>query len=90
MNPRRFFGTLFLVAASLVATSCGGKEGKVRSEFVAGCTSQGAPKSRCKCLYDKLQDKYGLETMAAMKEESAVPPDFADAMISSAAQCSAM
>jgi hypothetical protein len=88
MNLRFSLGTLVVLAASLMATSCGGKEGKARSEFVAGCTSQGAPKSQCKCLYDKLQDKYGVETMAAMRQERVVPADFGETMISSAQQCS--
>jgi hypothetical protein len=86
MRHRRFVSMLLVAIASVMAASCGGK---ARSEFVAGCTSQGAPKSICKCVYSKLQDKYGLGAMEEMQERGVTPPDFAEAIVSSAAQCGA-
>lgn len=90
MNLRKCLGAVLLVVMAVMISSCGGKEGKIRSEFVAGCASQGAPKSQCKCLYDKLEDIYGLDTMERMRGGTAVPADFTDTMISSAAQCQRM
>lgn len=43
-----------LVAASFVLGACTSKR---ESEFIAGCTSTGVPKSACSCTYDKIEDK---------------------------------
>ena len=89
MNQKQVMSFLLVMAATMLVASCGGKEGKLRSEFVAGCTSQGAPKSMCKCAYDKLEGRYGFETMLAMKEHGVTPPDYVDALFVAGAQCKA-
>lgn len=85
MVQKRVMSALLVAAASTMAASCGGK---VRSEFVAGCMSQGASESKCTCLYDKLEDKYGVDSLEAMQKGETMLPDFVEATTVGAAQCS--
>jgi hypothetical protein len=85
MVQKRVMRVLLVAAASMVMAACGGK---VRSEFVAGCTSQGAPESKCDCLYDKLEHKYGVDGLEAMQKGEVMLPGFTEATAVGAAQCS--
>lgn len=85
MDLNRNIVGLCAIAISALLASC---DGKVKSEFVAGCTSQGAPKSRCTCLYGKLKDKYGVDSLEAMQEGKTMLPGFFEATAVGAAQCS--
>lgn len=85
MVQKRVMRVLLVAVASMMVAACGGK---VRSEFVAGCTSQGAPKSKCVCLYDKLEDKYGVDGLEAMQKGETMLPGFVEASAVGAAQCS--
>lgn len=85
MNLNRKVAGLCVVVISALLASC---DGKVRSEFIAGCTSQGALKSKCTCLYGKLKDKYGEDGLEAMQEGKTVLPGFVEANVVGAAQCS--
>ncbi|WP_147300687.1 lysozyme inhibitor LprI family protein [Lysobacter silvisoli] len=76
---------LLVAAASVVLASCGGK---IRSEFVAGCMSQGAPKENCTCLYEKLEEKYGADALEEMNEGKRMLPGFTEATVVGAAECS--
>lgn len=76
---------LFVTAAALLVAAC---DGKVRSEFVAGCMNQGAPELKCDCLYDKLKDKYGVDGLKDMQHGETMPPGFVEASVVGAAQCS--
>ena len=78
-----------IMVSAALATSCGGTEGKIRSEFVAGCTSQGATKALCKCAFSKLEARYGINAMVEMKEHNIAPPKFAEAVFAAGAQCRA-
>lgn len=84
MGQTRLVSMLLALTASMMVVSCGGK---VRSEFVAGCTSQGAPESGCECAYDKLEDHYGLDVMEEMQHAGVVPPGFGNAMVTAVVQC---
>jgi hypothetical protein len=85
MVQKRVMRVLLVAAASMMVAACGGK---VRSEFVAGCKSQGAPESKCDCLYGKLEDKYGVDGLEAMQKGEAMLPGFVEASAVGAAQCS--
>lgn len=85
MVQKRVMRVFLVAAASMMAAAC---SGKVESEFVAGCMSQGAPKSKCTCLYDKLEDKYGVDSLEAMQKGETMLPGFVEATAVGAAQCS--
>ena len=85
VQKREMRNVLLVAAASLMMASCGGK---VRSEFVAGCTSQGAPESKCTCLYEKLEDKYGVDDLEAMQNGERMLSGFVEATAVGAAECS--
>lgn len=77
---------LLLVAASgLLVAAC---DGKVRSEFVAGCMSKGAPEGKCICVYEKLKDKYGVDALKSAQRGETQLPGFVEASVIGAAQCS--
>jgi len=78
---------LLVVASSIVLTSCGGK---IRSEVVAACMRGGGPKENCTCFYKKLEDKYGISTLEAMRDHRLAPPDFGQSVVASAAECSGL
>lgn len=80
--------TIVVASAIAIGALLSACDGKVESEFVAGCTSQGATKSKCTCLYSKLKDKYGEEGLEAMQEGKTVLPGFLEANVVGAAQCS--
>lgn len=88
MRTKKPMTVLLMVFLCLVGTSCS-QEGKIRSEMVAGCTSQGGSEEVCKCSFEKLKKRYGLEALIAMNESNAAPPDFAEALVSSALECRA-
>ncbi len=79
---------LLAIFLSIAATSCG-QEGKIRSEMVAGCMSAGASEAVCKCSFEKLKDKIGLDALVTMKEENIVPPGFAEASVAAVSECRA-
>lgn len=85
MGNSRVMRMLLVAGASLLVAAC---DGKVKSEFVAGCTSQGAPDSKCDCVYEKLKDKYGVDGLKAMQRGETVLPRFTEASVVAAAQCS--
>lgn len=85
MDDSRVLRMLLAAGVVLLVAGC---DGKVRSEFVAGCMSQGAPEAKCVCVYDKLKDKYGVDGLKAMQRGEKVLPGFAEASVVGAAQCS--
>ena len=85
MDDSRVLRMLLAAGVVLLVAGC---DGKVRSEFVAGCMSQGAPEAKCVCVYDKLKDKYGVDGLKAMQRGETVLPGFAEASVVAAAQCS--
>lgn len=85
MIQKRVMRMLLVAVVAMMVAACGGK---LRSKFVAGCASQGAPESRCECVYDKLEDKYGSDGLEAMQEGEVLLPGFAEATAIGAAQCS--
>lgn len=77
---------LLIACVSIAMTSCS-QEGKLRSKFVADCTSQGAPKPVCTCAFGKLKYKYGLDALIVMSEGTSAPPDFIETMVAAALEC---
>jgi ABC-type phosphate/phosphonate transport system substrate-binding protein len=66
--------TAAAIAAVAVLAGCGGGSGgskglsdKVRSDFVAGCTSSGQTQAGCECIFDDLKNKQGVDTEAKLK-----------------------
>lgn len=85
MDGKQKVRLLLVAASALLVAAC---DGKVRSEFVAGCMAQGAPEAKCICVYDKLKDKYGVDGLKAMQRGETVLPGFTEASVVGAAQCS--
>ncbi len=86
MKPRLIWG-LFSILVPLALSSCGIKEGKPRSEFMQGCMSDGTSEVMCKCTWDQLKDRYGIDRLVGMNDTGIVPPDFLQAAIESKRSC---
>jgi hypothetical protein len=84
MVHKRAISVLVAAAAMMVASCSGG----VESEFVAECTSQGAPEAKCTCLYEKLEAKYGEDSLETMQKGQAMLPGFVEATVVGSAECS--
>ncbi|KAB8173388.1 hypothetical protein FKV24_014185 [Lysobacter maris] len=84
MAKQHVIRVLVLAATSMMVCAC---VGKAQSEFMAGCTSQGAPEARCECVYDKLEAKYGEDGLEAMQKGERILPGFPEATVVAAAQC---
>ena len=66
----RIAATMAMITATLVACS---DSDPIRGQFIAGCMHAGAPKSDCQCIFGKLEEKYGRETLDRMSME--YPPN---------------
>jgi len=83
----RWWTMLLMVTASLGLTAC---NGKLKSQIVASCMQGGGPKENCTCLYEKLKDKYGVNTLEALRDHGAIPIDLGPTMVASTVQCSGL
>ncbi|WP_162407676.1 hypothetical protein [Pseudoxanthomonas jiangsuensis] len=79
--------SIFLILACIALTSC---DGKIRSEMVAGCVNGGGTKKTCTCYYEKMKERYGVDTLEAMRDRGTVPPDIREETIRATAQCSGL
>lgn len=75
----------FLALSVVVLVGC---SSSVERQFMKGCTQgQGASKSVCSCVYDKMEDNYGEKALQSMNEGGYLPDDFGSNMISYAQSC---
>jgi len=66
----RIIATMGMITAVLVGCS---DSDPIRGQFISGCMHAGAPKSDCQCIFGKLEEKYGRETLDRMSME--YPPN---------------
>lgn len=85
MDGKQTVRMLLVASAALLVVAC---DGKVKSEFVAGCMSKGAPEAKCVCVYDKLKDRYGVDVLKSVQRGETQVPGFIEASVIGAAQCS--
>lgn len=71
----------------LALSACSSEFDKLRDKFVDNCVAGGAPKSSCKCTFDKLQEHYGEQGLLAIEKQSIPPPDLSDRLFAAAGQC---
>lgn len=58
------------LSAALLLAACG-KDSAMKDDFIEGCTANGtASKKVCSCMYDKLEDKYGVSGLKKMSNAS--------------------
>lgn len=76
-----------MVIVVLALSACSSELDKLRSQFVDNCVAGGAPKSSCKCAFDKLQEHYGEQGLLAIEKQSTPPPDLSDRLFVAAGQC---
>lgn len=50
--------SILIIGCSLITLGCASK---AEREFLGGCQSTGMERSACKCVYQKLEAKYGEE-----------------------------
>jgi hypothetical protein len=50
--------SILIIGCSLITLGCASK---AEREFLGGCQSTGMERSACKCVYQKLETKYGEE-----------------------------
>lgn len=78
----------------LCVTAC---SSKAERQFMAGCKSGGTDSSQCSCVYDKLEQHYGKETMERLADidysmadaKQITLSDFPDQLARAAYQCGA-
>jgi len=71
----------------LALSACSSELDKLRGKFVDNCVAGGAPKSSCKCAFDKLQQHYGEQGLLVIEKQSVPPPDLSDRLFAAAGQC---
>lgn len=62
---------------------------KMERDYITGCVSSGAPKEKCSCAYDKLEDQYPSEVFERMEKTGFVPDDFMQANVMAIKSCMA-
>lgn len=82
MNIKRYFLPFGFVL--LTITGC---SSKLEREFVNGCKAAGAQGSACKCLYKKLEKKYGEEGLKQRINNVDQSRSLQDAAIQASFQC---
>lgn len=71
----------------LALSACSSEFDKLRDKFVDNCVAGGAPKSSCKCAFDKLQEHYGEQGLLAIEKQTIPPSDLSDRLFAAAGQC---
>ena len=85
------FGGIMKIPASILIISCAllsmGCASKTEREFLGGCQSTGMDRSVCKCVYKKLEDKYGEERFKSNLYTLSQTESFQNDMVQSSLQC---
>lgn len=86
MSEIRFAFVLIGFGAVASVMGCTSEARKARSEFVTGCKEGGGSSSVCHCVYDKLEERFGADTMV-QAVHGAVPNGFSAQLLQAAAVC---
>lgn len=70
----------------LLLSSCTSEARKARSEVVSGCKEMGATSAVCNCVYDKLEDHFGEDSMINMTRGTPIP-GFPEQLVLAANAC---
>ena len=84
-------GGITKIPASILTISCVllsvGCASKTEREFLGGCQSTGMERSVCKCVYQKLEGKYGEERFKSNLYTLSQTESFQNDMVQSSLQC---
>lgn len=82
---RTFLFGMLIVTVAL--TGCGDSKIKeLRSQFTKGCQSGGTSKAICSCAFDKIEQKYSRNDLAAVAD-GRLPQGFAAFALEASLQC---
>ena len=81
MNNRT---SILIISCSLLTLGCASK---AEREFLGGCQSTGMERSACKCVYEKLESKYGEKAFKNNLYTLSQTESFQNDMMQSGLQC---
>ena len=81
---RMYVSALSLVLIGVSAVGCASKEER---QFISGCKTGGIEGSTCKCIYKKLEDKYGEDGFKNHLYTMSQTEQFQNDMVQSTMQC---
>ena len=76
--------SILIISCSLLTLGCASK---TEREFLGGCQSTGMERSACKCVYEKLESKYGEERFKSNLYTMSQTEAFQNDMMQSSLQC---
>ena len=76
--------SILIISCSLLTLGCASK---AEREFLGGCQSTGMERSACKCVYEKLEKKYGEERFKENLYTLSQTEAFQHDMMQSSLQC---
>ena len=76
--------SILIIGYSLITLGCASK---AEREFLGGCQSTGIERSACKCVYQKLESKYGEEGLKSNLYTLSQTESFQYDMMQSGLQC---
>lgn len=76
--------SILIIGCSLLTL---GSASKTEREFLGGCQSTGMERSVCKCVYEKLESKYGEEQFKSNLYTMSQTEAFQNDMMQSSLQC---
>ncbi|MFW1642276.1 hypothetical protein [Acinetobacter guillouiae] len=79
-----FRTSILIVGCSLLTLGCASK---AEREFLSGCQSTGMERSACKCVYKKLEGKYGEDGFKNNLYTLSQTESFQNDMVQSSLQC---
>lgn len=78
---------LFIISITTIALA--GCSSRAEREFVNGCKTGGLESSTCECIYEKLESKYGEDSLKDNLYTLAQTENFQHDMMQSSLQCAA-
>lgn len=79
-----YLPTLSFIFISTILSGCASK---TERQFISGCKTSGIDESACKCVYDKLEDKYGEKGLKNNLYTLSQTDEFQHDMVESSLQC---
>lgn len=76
--------SILIIGCSLITLGCASK---AEREFLGGCQSTGMEQSACKCVYQKLEAKYGEEGFKNNLYTLSQTESFQNDMVQTSLQC---
>lgn len=80
---------LQILLPSIVLMLVAGCTSKMERDYITGCVASGAPKEKCSCAFEKLENQYPGEVFERMEKTGFVPDDFMQANVIAIKSCMA-